>query len=73
MTQMTSHNMDIYIYTVFSPLLCLYTSDCCSSNESCSIVKFAHDTVLIVLISDDYRSKYDDEMNNFLRPIAKEF
>ena len=40
--------------TVLAPFLfSLYTSDCCSSNESCSIVKFADDTVLIGLMSDD--------------------
>ena len=40
--------------TVLAPLLfSVYTSDCRSSNESCSIVKFADDTVLIGIISDD--------------------
>ena len=40
--------------TVLAPLLfSLYTSDCRSSNESCSIVKYADDTVLIGLASDD--------------------
>ena len=37
-----------------------------SSNESCSIVKFADDTVLIGLISDDDSSKYVDEINKFV-------
>ena len=46
-------------------LFCLYTSDCRSSNESCSIVNFADDTVLIGLISDDDNSKYVDEINKF--------
>ena len=46
-------------------LFSLYTPDCCSSNESCSIVKFADDTVLIGLISDDDGSKYIDEINKF--------
>ena len=32
---------------------------------SCSIVKFADDTVLIGLISDDDTSKYVDEINKF--------
>ena len=41
-------------------------SDCRSSNESCSIVKFADDTVLIRLISDDDSSKYVDEINKFV-------
>ena len=50
--------------TVLAPLLfSLYTSDCRSSNESCSIVKFADDTVLIGLIFDDDNSKYVDEIN----------
>ena len=53
--------------TVLAPLLfSLYTSDCRSSNESCSIVKFADDTVLIGLISDDDSSKYVDEINKFV-------
>ena len=53
--------------TVLAPLLLsLYTSDCRSSNESCSIVKFADDTVLIGLISDDDSSKYVDEINKFV-------
>ena len=52
--------------TVLAPLLfCLYTSDCRSSNKSCSIVKFVDDTVLIGLISDDGSSKYVDEINKF--------
>ena len=53
--------------TVLAPLLfSLYTSDCRSSNESCSIVKFADETVLIGLISDDVSSKYVDEINKFV-------
>ena len=52
--------------TVLAPLLfSLCTSDCRSSNESCSIVRFADDTVLIGLISDDDCSKYVDEINKF--------
>ena len=50
--------------TVLAPLLfSLYMSDCHSSNESCSIVKFADDTVLNGLISDDDSSKYVEELN----------
>ena len=53
--------------TVLAPLLfSLYMSDCRSSNESCSFVKFADDTVLIGLISDDDSSKYVDEINKFV-------
>ena len=52
--------------TVLAPLLfSLYTSDCRSSNKLCSIAKFADDTVLIRLISDDDSSKYVDEINKF--------
>ena len=40
-------------------------SDCRSSNESYSIVKFANDTLLIRLISDDDSSKYADEIYKF--------
>ena len=52
--------------TVLTPFLfSLYTSDCRSSNESCTIVKFTDDTVLIRLISDDDSTKYVDEINKF--------
>ena len=52
--------------TVLAPFLfSLCTSDCRSPNESCSIVRFADDTVLIRLISDDDSSKYVDEINTF--------
>ena len=52
--------------TVLSPLLfSLYTSDCSSSIKSRSIVKFADETMLIGLISDDDNSKYVDESNKF--------
>ena len=52
--------------TVLAPFLfSLYTSNCCSSNESCTIVKFADDTVLIRLISDDDSNNHVDEINKF--------
>ena len=52
--------------TVLAPLLLiLYTSDCRSSNKTCSIVKFADDTMLIGLISYDDGSKYVNEINKF--------
>ena len=52
--------------TVLAPFLfSLCTSNRRTSNESCSIVKFADDTVLIGLISDDDSSKYVDEINKF--------
>ena len=46
-------------------LFSLYTSDCRSFFQSCSIVKFANDTVLIGLMSDDDSSKIVDEINIF--------
>ena len=49
--------------TVLAPFFSLNTSDCRSSNESCTIVKFADDAVLIGLTSDDDSSKYVDEIN----------
>ena len=39
--------------------------NCRSSIKSCSIVKFADDTVSIGLISDDDSSKYVNEINRF--------
>ena len=55
--------------TVLAPFLfSLYTSDSRSSNESCSIVKFADDTKLIGLINDDSNddsSKYVGEIKKF--------
>ena len=52
--------------TVLASLLfSLYTSDCRSSNESCSIVEFANDTFFIGLISDDDSSIYVNEINKF--------
>ena len=52
--------------TVITPFLfSLCTSDCRLSNKSCSIVKFADDTALIRLISNDDSSKYVDKINKF--------
>ena len=57
-------NTGLPLDTMFAPFLfSLCTSDCRSSNESCSIGKFADDTVLIGLISDDDSSMYVDEIN----------
>ena len=52
--------------TVLAPILHrLYTPLRRSYNASCSIVKFAEDTVLVGLIFDDDCSKYIDEVNKF--------
>ena len=59
----------MYSFSTF--LFSLYMSDCRSSNESCSIVKFTDDTVLIGLISDDENSKYVDEINKFAPTYCK--
>ncbi len=48
---------------VLSPLLySLYTHDCVSSHSSTSIVKFADDTVVLGLISNDDETAYLDEV-----------
>ena len=57
-------NTGLPLDTVLAPFLfSLCTSDCRSSNESCSIVKFADDAVFIGLICVDDSSKYVDEIN----------
>lgn len=39
---------------VLSPMLfTLYTNDCVSNSENCTIIKYADDTVIIGNISDD--------------------
>ena len=49
---------------VLSPVLfSLYTSDCVSSTSCCSILKYADDTVIVALLSDqanDYFSQVDE-------------
>ena len=58
--------------TVLAPcLFSLFTSDCRSSNKSCSIVKFADDTVLTGLISDDDSCMSMKLIN--LQPILNKF
>ncbi len=48
---------------VLSPLLySLYTHDCVSSHSSTSIVKFADDTVVLSLISNNDETTYLDEL-----------
>ncbi len=48
---------------VLSPLLySLYTQDCVSSHSSTSIVKFADDTVVLALISNNDETAYFDEV-----------
>ncbi len=48
---------------VLSPLLySLYTHDCVSSHSSTSIVKFADDTVVLGLVSNDDEAAYLDEV-----------
>ncbi len=50
---------------VLSPLLySLYTHDCVSSHRSTSIIKFADDTVVLGLISNNDETAYLDEVEN---------
>ncbi len=45
-----------------SPALSLYTHDCVSSHRSTSIIKFADDTVVLGLISNNDETAYLDEV-----------
>ncbi len=65
--QFTSNSITLNIGApqgcVLSPLLySLYTHDCVSSHSSTSIVKFAYDTVVLVLISNNDETAYLDEV-----------
>ena len=53
--------------TVLSPFLfSLYTSDCRHTNDDCPIVKFADDTGMTGLITDDDETHYRREIQNFV-------
>ena len=53
--------------TVLAPFLfSLYTADCRSTDESCSLVKFANDTELIGKISNDEGALYHKQIENFV-------
>ena len=57
-------NTEVPQCTALAPLLfSLNTSDCRSSNQSCSIVRFADATVFIGINSDDDSSRYVDDIN----------
>ncbi len=67
MGQFTSNSITLNIGApqgcVLSPLLySLYTHDCVSSHSSTSIVKFADDTVVLGLISNNDETAYLDEI-----------
>ncbi len=67
MGQFTSNSITLNIGApqgcVLSPLLySLYTHDCVSSHSSTSIVKFADDTVVLGLISNNDETAYLDEV-----------
>ena len=53
---------------VLSPLLfSLYTNDCISSFNSCSVIKYADDTVIIGRILNDDRNEYLHQVNDFVK------
>ena len=53
--------------TVLAPFLfSLYTSACRSGADSCPIVKFADDTAMVGLITNDESSQYINEINKFV-------
>ncbi len=67
MGQFTSNSIPLNIRApqgcVLSPLLySLYTHDCVSSHSSTSIIKFADDTVVLGLISNNDETTYLDEV-----------
>ncbi len=67
MGQFTSNSITLNIGApqgcVLSPMLySLYTHDCVSSHSSTSIVKFADDTVVLGLISNNDETAYLDEV-----------
>ena len=52
---------------VLSPLLfTLYTNNCESLSESCHIIKYADDTVIVGNISNGDESKYLDQVHSFV-------
>lgn len=60
--------------TVMSPFLfCIYTADCRSSNDMCPLIKFADDTALIGLISNDDDSMFLNVVQNFTKYCKESF
>ena len=52
---------------VLSPLLfTIYTNDCKSSNESCTIIKYADDTAVIGNIQNEDESIYREQVQSFV-------
>ncbi len=77
MGQFTSNSITLNIGApqgcVLSPLLySLYTHDCVSSHSSTSIVKFADDTVILGLISNNDETAYLDEVDGQLSLSERE-
>ena len=53
--------------TVLAPFLfTLYTSDCKSTELSCPLIKFADDTIMIGLITNDNCTSYEKELKCFV-------
>ena len=52
---------------VLSPFLfSIYTSDCKTGNESCTIIKYADDTVVMGLVSENDEAPYRHEVTKFV-------
>ena len=50
-----------------SPILfCLYTNDCRSKHDVCSIIKYADDTVITGYLQNNNSSPYEDEVSDFV-------
>ncbi len=77
MGQFTSNSITLNVGApqgcVLSPLLySLYTHNCLSSHSSTSIVKFADDTVVLGLISNNDETAYLDEVERFISLVPGE-
>jgi len=58
--------------TVLSPFLfSLYTSDCRATHNNCSLDKYADDTVLTGLITDNIDTSYTEEVDSFVDWCAR--
>ena len=54
-------------------LFALYTADCRSTDESCSLAKFADDTELVGKIRNDEDAIYHKQIENFVNWCDKNY